>query len=65
MQNSLGYLFPPATGAADGGIALYEYYKQAANQYFFSTSSTTPGGYTSNGIIAYGLPGFFHNSYLH
>jgi hypothetical protein len=65
MQTSLGYVFPTTTGSATGGMALYEYYKASANQYSYSTSSTVPSGFVSDGIIAYGLPGFYHNSFEH
>jgi len=65
MQNSLGYVFPPASGAAAGGVPMYEICNQT--YYYsvqYSSSPTVPTGWTSNGIKAYLLPGFLHNGFL-
>jgi hypothetical protein len=64
-QSTLGYVFPPGTGLAAGGVAVYEFYKSTNKQFQYSTSSTLPSGFVSDGITFYVLPGWYHYSYLH
>jgi hypothetical protein len=52
-EGILGYETMPPLITYGNTKAVYEFYSAGSHDYFYSTTSTTPGGYQSNGIAFY------------